>query len=144
MNQINPHQLWISHIGDSRDFQEVFDKGIQAIIQLAVEEQPIQPPRSLVFCRFPLLDGNGNDPGLLYLAISSVAFLVKCRIPTLVCCWAGMSRSPAIVAAALSLVKQANLEDCLKYVTEFHTVDISPGLWEDVCHVLEQDRKNSY
>jgi protein-tyrosine phosphatase len=143
MNNIKPYQLWIGHAGDGRAIQEAFDKGIQAIVQLALEEPPIQPPRSMLFCRFPLLDGSGNDLGLLYLAISTVASLVKHRMQTLVCCGAGMSRSPAIVAAALSLVEKAELEDRLKYVTQFHPADVSPGLWEQVCRTLEQYHEKS-
>jgi protein-tyrosine phosphatase len=132
MNNIKPYQIWIGHAGDGRATQEAFVKGIQAIVQLALEEPPIQIPRSLIFCRFPLLDGNGNDPELINLAINTVASLIKYRIPTLVCCGAGMSRSPAIVAAALSMVEKAKLEDRLKYVTQFHPADVSPGLWEQI------------
>ena len=133
MNQIKPYSLWIGHAGDGRAFQELFDRGIQAIVQLAAEEPPIQAPRELILFRFPLDDGSGNDPNLLSLAITSVAGLISKRLPTLVCCGAGMSRSPAI--AALSMAEQRSLEECLKMVTEHHTADVLPGLWEDVKRV---------
>ena len=54
------------------------------------------------------------------------------KIPTLVCCGAGMSRSPAIVAAALALVERAPFEDCLRRVARHHPSDVSPGLWSEV------------
>ena len=88
-------------------FREILDKGIKAIVQLAMEEPPLQPPRELVYLRFPLLDGTGNDPNMLHLAISCVATLIRQGTPTLVCCGGGMSRSPAVVAAALSTVEDA-------------------------------------
>jgi hypothetical protein len=95
MHQIKPHLLWIGHAGDGRDIPAIIDTGIRAIVQLAMEEPPLLPPRDLIFCRFPLLDGTGNDPVLLRLAIHAVAILQRSRIATLVCCGGGMSRSPA-------------------------------------------------
>jgi hypothetical protein len=47
-----------------------------------------------------------------------------------------MSRSPAIVAAAISLVERKDLHDCLKAVTESHPSDVSPGLWDEISGVL--------
>ena len=136
MNQVTPYCLWVGHAGDGCDFQGLFDRGIRAIVQLAIEEPPIQPPRELIFYRFPLLDGNGNGLELLHVAIASVAMLIRKRVPTLVCCGAGMSRSPAIVAAALAIVKEARLEDCMKCVTESHAADVSPGLLAQISQVL--------
>ncbi len=132
MKQVIPYPVWLGHAGDGRAFREILDVGIRAIVQLAAEETPLQPPRDLVFLRLPLLDGTGNDPGILGLAIRSVAALIQKRIPTLVCCSAGMSRSPAIVAAALALVQQAGLDECLETVTAGRPVDVSSGLWAEV------------
>ena len=132
MNQIKPYPLWIGHAGDGRAFQEAADRGIRAIVQLAIADPPLQPPRELIYCRIPLLDGCGNDTAVLRLAIDTVATLLRQGTPTLVCCGAGMSRSPVIVAAALSQVEHANLEECLKRVAEHHAANVSPGLWEDV------------
>lgn len=139
MHQIKPHLLWIGHAGDGRDIPAVIDTGIRAIVQLAMEEPPLLPPRDLIFCRFPLLDGTGNDPVLLRLAIHAVAILQRSRIATLVCCGGGMSRSPAIAAAALSAVEQMPLDECLKIVAEFYQADVLPGLWEEVCSAVENE-----
>src|SRR5947209_697139 len=103
MNQIKPYPLWLGHAGDSRDFRPVLDAGIQALVDLSREEHPAEPPRELIYCRFPLVDGIGNDEGLLDLAISTLASLIRMRIPTLVCSNIGLSRSPAVAAAALAL-----------------------------------------
>ena len=106
MRQIHPHSLWISHARDAQDFKRVFDLGITALVQLAVEEPALQPPRELICCRFPLVDGPGNEPAVLSLAITTLANLLEKKVPTLVTCGAGLSRSPAIAAAALSMVFQ--------------------------------------
>jgi hypothetical protein len=132
MDQIKPYNLWIGHAGYGRAVGELLERGIRAIVQLAIEEPPLEPARELIYCRFPLLDGDENDPDLLSLAIRSVAALIGKGTPTLVCCGAGMSRSPAIAAAALSMVEQAGLEECLKRIAESHRTDVSPALWAQV------------
>jgi hypothetical protein len=137
MNQIKPYAIWIGHAGDGGDFEEILDNGIRAIVQVAAEEVPLQPPRELTLLRFPLLDGPDNDPDLLYLAIMCVQILIRNAIPTLVCCNAGMSRSPAIVAAALALELHALLDDSLVSVSKSHTTDISTGFLGDVVRALK-------
>ena len=139
MNQIEPHSLWIGHVSDSRNFRQLFDLGIKAVVELAMEEQPIQPPRELISCRFPLLDGAGNRAEMLFLAVSTVATLLKMRIPTLLTCDAG-SRSPAIAAAALAMIHQEPPEDCLQRVVEHHASDVSPGFWDEVTRLLPSIR----
>lgn len=134
MNQIKPYAIWIGHTGEGSAVQSLFAAGIRAIVHLAVEEPAIQPPREFIYLRFPLLDGEGNDARLLRLAVGSVAELVKQKFPTLVCCGAGMSRSPAVVAAALSKVQKTGLDESLKNVTDHHAADVSPGFWNDLHH----------
>lgn len=138
MNRIKPHRVWVGHAGDSRAFKEILDAGIQAVVQLAAEEQTVAYPRELIYCRFPLVDGNGNKPLLLNLAMHSVATLIERRVPTLVCCGGAVSRSPAIVAAALSLALPTGLDECLKDVTRSHPSDVSPALWDEIRQVREQ------
>jgi hypothetical protein len=133
MNQIPPYRVWVGHAGDGRSFKELLDRGIQAIVQLAMEEPVYLEPRELIYCRFPLVDGEGNAPALLDLAIRSVMNLLESDIPTLVCCDGGMSRAPAIVAAALALFRQADLAESLSAVTRHHPADVSPALWSEIC-----------
>jgi protein-tyrosine phosphatase len=118
MNQIKPHQLWIGNAGDCRAIGGILDMDLRAVVQLAAEESLVHLPRDLVSCRFPLLDGTGNDADLMDLAVRCVANFVERRIPTLVCCGAGMSRSPAVVAAALSRVYHSSLKESLETVIE--------------------------
>jgi hypothetical protein len=137
MNQIVPHLLWVGHSGEARDFRKVFGAGIKAVVDVALEEPPTQPPRELVYCRFPLLDGADNDPNLLRLAIATLAELLRERLPTLVCCANGMSRSPALAAAALAHLGQGSPEECLERVLNHHPSDVVPGLWNEVHRALD-------
>jgi protein-tyrosine phosphatase len=137
MTQILPYPLWVGHAGEGREYRQVFDAGIKVLVQLAAEELPSQPPRELIFCRFPLLDGPGNRPEMLSLAISTVVNLLRRHLPTLISCGAGMSRSPAIAAAALAIVHKLPAEEVLERVVRHHPSDVSPALWNDVKGILD-------
>ncbi len=129
MNQILPHPLWIGRAGDGRDNRRLLDNGIRAVVQLAVEEPPLQLPRELVYLRFPLHDGPGNPEGLLELAVGAVVALLRQRMRTLACCGAGMSRSPAVAAVAVGLVTGEAADEVLKRFLKSRPGDVSPGLW---------------
>jgi hypothetical protein len=132
MRQIPPHALWLGHVGDVRDWRAVFDAGIQAIIDLAGNEPPAVPPHDLSYQRFPLVDGPGNPGWLLKLACATIAELLNAGVPTLVYCSAGMSRSPAITAAAISVVTKRPFDEALASIRLAGEIDVSPGLWADV------------
>jgi len=104
MDQIIPYPLWVGHAGDGRDYRSILDGGIRALLQVAVEEQALQPPSELIYLRFPILDGIDNPPDVLSLAVSTAAALIQAHVPTLVCCGAGMSRAPLMAAAGMALV----------------------------------------
>ncbi len=139
MYRVSPYQLWIGHAGDGRDIRLLIDTGIRAIVQLAYEEPPLQPPREIILLRFPLVDDEGNDADLVELAICSVAKLIERDISTLLCCGGGMSRSPVIAAAALAIAGRGTLDDCLKRVTSSHPADVSPGLWTEICRMVARN-----
>jgi hypothetical protein len=136
MTQIQPYPLWIGHKGEGSDFRALFGLGIKALIDVALEEPAVQTPRELIYGRFPLLDGSGNRGELLFLAISTVATLVKMHVPVLIICGGGVSRSPAVAAAALALVERESPETCLQRVVNQHASDLSPGLWNEIVGVL--------
>ena len=137
MRQVPPHPVWIGHAGDGRDFRALLDANIQAVVQLALEEPPLQPPRELICCRFPLVDGEGNSPTVLALAATTIAQLLRRAVPTLVCCGNGMSRAPALAAAGLALLLGEKPESCLLQVLGEHGGDVSPALWNEVRLVVE-------
>ena len=106
MKKIEPYKLWLGHAGDGRDFKQMLDLGIEALVQLASEEPPVQPPRELIYLRFPLIDGSGKTFNPLHFADSKRRVVNWVfRFLTLVCCGAGLSRSPAVAAAALALAQ---------------------------------------
>ena len=136
MDQILPHQLWVGHAGDGRNSTQLLTCGIKSIVQVAFEDPPLAPPRELVYLRFPLIDGGGNKVHMLKLTIVSVASLVEYGVPTLICCGSGMSRSPAIAAAALAVANRKSPESCLHEVIRSRRGDVSPGLWSEIVVAL--------
>ena len=138
MTRIIPHPLWLGHAGDGGRFEAIFQADIQAVVYLAVEEVPVRLPRDLISCRFPLVDGAGNAEAVLALAIRTLAAHIQLQVPTLVTCGAGLSRSPAIAAAALAVALRQDPDECLKSVTSHHAADVSPGLWNEVRQLTRQ------
>jgi protein-tyrosine phosphatase len=136
MRRIAPYSIWIGHDGDGRDFAQLHETDVRALVQLAIEEPAIEPPRDLVFLRVPLSDGAGNKSEFLALAVRTTAQLLSLKIPTLVCCGAGMSRSPCIVAAASSLAFRLDPDEALDLVRASGPCDVAPGLWADMRGLL--------
>jgi protein-tyrosine phosphatase len=128
MHQIPPHSLWIGSTGDLRDWRHLYDVGIQAVLDLAYEEPPLKLPHDLIACRFPLVDGDDNPPVLLKAAIDTLTRLLEEKFACLVCCHAGMSRSPAIAAAALARLTNRTIDECLAMIAQHHRCDVHPGL----------------
>lgn len=102
------------------------------MVDLALEERPAQLGREMIYLRFPILDGEDTSLGRVEIAIRAVVWLVEYECRTLIACGAGMSRSPAIAAAALGIITARNLEDCLASIVAGAPCDVSPGLWSQV------------
>ncbi len=136
MREVIPGTLWIGNALDARDVKGVLALGITAVIDLAIEEPPIQFPRDIVYCRLPLIDGSGNQPAILRAAIDSTATFVTSETATLVACGAGMSRSPAIVAAAMAALDSCTLADALEKLTSRQPHDVSLGLLAEISEIL--------
>lgn len=128
MRQVTGRSLWLGHAGDLRDPRAVLAAGIEAVVELANSEQLAVLPRELIRLRFPLSDGGGNPAWLLRLAAESVAGLLRARIPTLVCCASGMSRSVCIAAGGVALTEGRRLDESLIAVVGSGPADVSPGL----------------
>lgn len=139
MRRIPGYSLWLGHVGDVRDLHSVLPAGIIAVVDLALNEPPASITRELVYCRFPLLDGPGNPPWLLGTAVEAIVSLLESNTPTLVYCGAGMSRSPAAVAAALSRITRQSPDKCLADITVSGAVDITPGLWYELSTFMTEE-----
>ena len=136
MRRIDGFSLWIGTARDARDIKGVLDAGIEAIVDLAIEEPPISPTRELVYFRVPLLDGEGNPPSLLTLAADSVGVLLWEGVPTLVACSGGMSRSPAVAAVALARQEYRKPADVLTELARTGPTDVHPGLRRELVRVV--------
>lgn len=130
MRRIDSYRLWLGNAGDAREPRALYDMGIRAVIDLALNEPPAQLPREISYCRFPLVDGAGNPAWLLRGAIDWLATLLRQRVPTLVYCGAGLSRSPAIAAAAIARLEGCQLREGLERATAGVPADVSTALWE--------------
>ncbi len=128
MRQVIPNYLWIGNALDARDVPGILGLGIEAVVDLAMEEPPIQFPREVVYCRFPLVDGAENSPDVLRAAISTTSTFITSKLPTLVACGAGMSRSLVVVAAALADIKRIPLGTALWRMTLGQPHDVSASL----------------
>jgi hypothetical protein len=136
MRVVLPKLLWLGTALDARDPRRIYEHEIAAVIDLAIDEPPAQLGREIIYCRFPLTDGGGNSQSLLRLAIETTTSHLRESIPTLVACSGGMSRTPAIVAAALSLWRGTPPDECLLELVAAQPHDVSPLLWHDVKHAI--------
>lgn len=136
MHEIQPNRLWLGNASDIRRARELFDAGIGAVVDVACEEPPAQLPRQLIYCRFPLNDGGGNDPSVLLHAVQTVVGFLAAGTRTIVGCSAGMSRSPTIVAFALAAHLRAEPDEMLKRIAVVKSLEINGELWSDLTDIL--------
>jgi protein-tyrosine phosphatase len=133
MRRIEPYCLWIGNSGDAANTARLLETGVEAIVDLAANELPLTLPRDLIYCRFPLVDAQDAPSTTMQPAIETLASLLRSGTPTFVFCSGGMSRSPAVAAAALAIVLKRPLEQTLEEVTRSAPADVSPGL---LCQIL--------
>ena len=138
MTRIGPYALWIGHAGEARDYAQMAEEGIEVLVNLAAEEPSERAPRDLVSLRIPLVDGIGNRPGWIDLAVTTVAHLLASGVPTLICCGAGKSRAPTIAAAAMAVALRSDPAECLREITTWHHCDVAPGFWDEVKVLLDR------
>lgn len=124
--------LWIGHVGDVRDLQQVHEHGIVALIDLAINEPIPVVPRDIVYLRFPLVDNEGNPVWVIRAAVDTLARLIRDNRPTMVYCANGMSRSVAIAGAALAQAHQITPQAGLETVGSDGPADVSTSLWAEI------------
>ena len=74
MREVIPKLLWFGNALDARDTARLYDAGVVAIVDLAYEEVPELSSRDMIYCRFPLVDGDRNIPAGRVRAMDSVVF----------------------------------------------------------------------
>lgn len=132
MRHVHLKLLHVGNAGEARDLRLLYDRGIQGVVDLAIDEAPATLGRDLIYCRYPIIDGAGNADELISLAIETVCSLVEKQFSTLVACSVGMSRAPLIAAASLARMTNRPVDDCLSVVLEDAPNDVSPVLWNQV------------
>jgi len=136
MREILADRLWIGNAIEARDYRRLHELEIRAVVDVALEEQPGVPPREFIYLRYPLLDGIGNSPTTLTMAIRSIADLLRSDTRTMVACSAGMSRSPSLAAAALAIVEQVDVNQKLNELAAAGSLDASPAFLQEVVAIL--------
>ena len=120
---------------DARDLRLLYDTGILAVVDLAINEAPAKLGRELIYCRFPINDGDGNPDWLLAIAIRTIAAMIRNEIQTVVACSAGMSRAPTVAAASIALLTNRDPDECLIEIITDAPNDVSPILWKHIKRV---------
>jgi hypothetical protein len=132
VREVIPGRLWIGNARDARHVRDVLQRGIAAIIDLAIDEPPITFPRDVFYCRAPLLDGEGNAAARLNAVLRLASSLITDRVPSLIACSGDMSRSPVLAAGALALAHGGEVDEALRTVLSEGPCDLSPGFWTAV------------
>jgi hypothetical protein len=127
--------LYVGNAMDARDLRPIYDNRIRAVVDLAINEPPAQLGREIIYCRFPLNDGDGNNDGLLAITIRTIAAMIQNEMPTLVACSAGMSRAPTIAAATVALLTGRDPDECLMDIISNAPNEVSPILWTHIKRV---------
>jgi len=140
MVEVESGRLWIGNAGEARDPRRLFDSGILAVVDLAWDEPPAVLHRELIYCRIPLVDSGGNSDGTLTFAVQTVVDLLAAGKQTLVACSAGMSRSPAIAAAALAVTRNTDADSVLAEIGDARALEVSPLLWEQLKRLIPDVR----
>ncbi len=143
MYEIQPKLLWIGNAHDIREPGPLFDTGIAAVVDVAYEEVPSLLPRQMIYCRFPLNDGGGNELKLLLQTVQTLLDLLAAEIPTIVACSAGMSRSPTIVSFALAAHLSQLPEEVIERISKIRSLEVKPELWNDVGKIFGRLRRIS-
>ncbi len=130
--------LFLGNAIDARDLKPLYDNQIVAVLDLAINERPAQLAREMIYCRFPIVDGDGSSDAMLTAAIRCLTMLIQSKQRTLIACSAGMSRSPAIAAAAIALLTKQSPEQCLLDIVTGAPHDVSPTLWSRIKSVYSQ------
>lgn len=127
--------LYVGNAMDARDLKSIYDQQIRAVVDLAINEPPAQLGREIIYCRFPLNDGDVSNDGLIAITVRTVAAMIQNNTRTIVACSAGMSRAPTIAAASIALLTGRDPDECLLDLISNAPNDVSPILWAQIKRV---------
>jgi hypothetical protein len=125
-------QMAIGNHAEARDAGLLRQHGFRSVLSLDGSLAPSDAERLGVeaVVAFDLIDGDGNAPGALGLAVSALEGLLRAHAPVLVHCHAGRSRSVVVVAGLLARSLRIGPAAALARVAEKRVVCITPELEE--------------
>jgi len=138
IRNVLPDRLWIGNCADGRNVDGLLSLGIEAVIDLAAEERPALLPRDFFYFRIPLVDGGDNEDEKIRLAVETTRLSFKAALRTLICCSAGLSRSPLIAAAIVSCDKGDSIETLLQQIGQLGPLDPSSQLLSHLKRILNE------
>ena len=139
MNEVHSG-LWIGNAQEIRDPRKLAALGITTVIDIAANEEPATLPSDFTYVRVPLNDGGGNEDARLFLAIQTVANVVRSGSPAAIACSYGMSRAPTVTAFGLSEVLNKPATEIIQRIAEQRSLDVNPILWNHTESVVEKFR----
>ncbi len=137
MRNVYLNLLYVGNAMDARDLRAIYNNRVVAVVDLAINEAPAQLGRDIIYCRFPLNDGGGNNDKLIAIAVRTLADLIRNEMRTLVACSAGMSRAPTVAAASVALLTGRDPDECLTEIIYNAPNDVSPILWAHIKSVCK-------
>lgn len=129
MIQISTTCLWLGNAADLRDVRGALAEGIQAIIDLAIEEPCPKLPRVFNYSRFSITDDGENNPVVICAAVCLATAYARSQYPVAICCNAGLSRSPTLAAVALAATTETPAKEWLQQISAMKPTDVNPSLW---------------
>lgn len=123
--------VWLGNAIELRNPKLLYENSIRCVVDLAYEEKAAQLPRDILYLRFPLLDGQGNPPSHMRLALGATIQLFEEHEPFVVGCSAGMSRSPSLLSFVLAHCTGVCAEEVLEKIAAKRQLEIKPSLWND-------------
>lgn len=143
MREIVVGRVYCGNVGDLDDIAALRRAGVHAVVELAIEEPPSRAGREMIWIRIPITDGAGSAGQFVEMALRCVSSLVLAKIPVLVACSAGMSRSPSIIAGAISIAEDRDPDVVLQEVVRGASADVSNHLWHQVRSLVQQLQSRS-
>lgn len=123
-------EIAIDDLRDAQDAELLYREGVWTVLSL-VGLFVGRSAASLGVERlevFTLQDGPGDDLHRFGQAVDLLARLVAEAAPVLVQCWAGRSRSPAVVAGYLMRSKGLSAADAVSFIAARRSVSLHPEM----------------
>jgi len=130
--------IWLGNAIELRNPKLLYANAIKCVVDVAYEEPAAQLPRDIFYLRFPLLDGEGNSPSPLRLALNATIQLIQEDEPFVVGCSAGMSRSPTLLSFVIAHCTGVSAEVVIERISAKRQLEIKPNLWNDFLAASEQ------